>query len=426
MALARLACAPVRSQWFCRFQRRTMNATSTPRNQRNFGLDVLRSAAIIVVLTNHCFLGFFIGSGIVSYGGWRAVVSSCAVFAIEWLFVLSGFLIGSMMIRSFETRGRWWPSARDFWLRRWFRTVPNYYLFLAINAALAWWGIGEGRFSWSFAVFSQNLAWPETKPLFFAEAWSLALDEWFYFLMPLLLGLVALAARLQRQKVFWIVALTLILAPTMLRCMAVPPAHFFEWDEHIRRVTIMHLDATGWGVLAAILSRWHPGWWQSRQGLKALAGLLLMLMAVAAMFYLMFLDWRGFAGGRFNDLALITAPTAGVVLILPWLSTRSPQGRIARWLSARIGDYSYSIYLCHYPLIFIFLHTIKWLDWDMALVVWPVVLTWLTLVLLVSAAVFHSFEKPVADLRERFTRRVQAGPFGTQGKAAIYTETESR
>ncbi|NZA01507.1 hypothetical protein H0I39_06520 [Ottowia beijingensis] len=168
------------------------------------------------------------------------------MFAIEWLFVLSGFLIGSMMIRSFEARDGWWASARDFWLRRWFRTIPNYYLFLALNAALAWWGIEEGRFDWSFAVFSQNLAWAQEKPLFFAEAWSLALDEWFYFLMPILIGVVAWMRHLERRHLFWAVALVLILIPSVLRSIITPPAHFFEWDDHVRRVTIMHLDATGW------------------------------------------------------------------------------------------------------------------------------------------------------------------------------------
>ncbi|MDR1967261.1 MAG: acyltransferase [Burkholderiaceae bacterium] len=384
---------------------------AAPRYQRNFGLDALRSAAIAVVLMNHGFLGFFVGNGLARFEGWAAAISACAVFSIEWLFVLSGFLIGSMMIRSFETRGHWRASARDFWLRRWFRTMPNYYLFLAVNAALVGWGIEEGQFSWLFAVFSQNLAAPQAKPLFFAEAWSLALDEWFYFLMPLLLGLVALASRLQRRQVFWIVALALIALPTVLRSVVTPPAHLFEWDERIRRVTMMHLDTTGWGVLAAIVNRWHPGWWQRRQGLKALAGALLMLGAAAAMFYFILVDWRGFAGGRFNDLALIGAPGLGVLLILPWLSARSPGAGVARRLSALIGDYSYSIYLCHYPLMLTLVHALKWLGWDMASVVWPVVGLWLTLVLGLSALVFHGFEKPISDLRERFTRKVQAGPF---------------
>jgi len=392
--------------------------TSTPaRYQRNFGLDVLRSAAITVVLMNHGYLGFFVGGGLSRWEGWNAVLSACAVFSIEWLFVLSGFLIGSMMIRSFETRGGWWASARDFWLRRWFRTIPNYYLFLLVNAALAWWGIEEGRFAWSFAVFSQNLAWPQDKPLFFAEAWSLAMDEWFYFMMPLLLGLAALARRLERRQVFWIVALALILAPTALRIVAAPPAHFFAWDEHTRRVTVMHLDATGWGVLAAILNRWHAGWWQRRQGLKALAGLALMAGAAAAMAYFVRMNWQGVAGGRLNDLALITAPSLAVVLILPWLAGRAPGPGVARWLSARVGDYSYSIYLCHFPLMLLLSHFVHWRGWGMGGAVWWVVPLWLALVLAVSALVFHVFEKPVSDLRERFTRRVQAGPFSGRGDA---------
>jgi peptidoglycan/LPS O-acetylase OafA/YrhL len=388
--------------------------------KRNFGLDVLRSLAISVVLLNHCYFGFFLGTGLSVFTGWPAAVSACAVFSIEWLFVLSGFLIGSMMIRSFETRDNWWASARDFWLRRWFRTVPNYYLFLAVNVALVGLGMGEGHFSWRFLVFSQNLAGPEPKPLFFSEAWSLALDEWFYFLMPWLLGLVMLVARLERRRVFWIVALTLILLPTVLRCVAAPAAHFFDWDERIRRVTVMHLDATGWGVLAAILSRWHPDWWRRRQSLKAGTGLLLMFGAAAAMMYFMLGDWHRVAGGRFNDLALISAPGLAVVLILPWLSACAPQARLARWLAARIGDYAYSIYLCHFPLLMLVMHAVRWLGWDMHAngTVWWVVLVWLALVLSVSALVFHSFEKPVSDLRERFTRRVQAGPFGGGDKTA--------
>lgn len=389
-------------------------STQGPRYQRNFGLDVLRSLSICVVLMNHGYLGFFVSTGLSKWEGWRAAVSATAVFSIEWLFVLSGFLIGSMMIRSFEARSGWWASARDFWLRRWFRTIPNYYLFLAVNAALAWWGVEEGRFSWSFAVFSQNLAGAQEKPLFFAEAWSLALDEWFYFLMPILLGGVALAWRLERRNMFWVVALLLIVVPSVLRTVVTPPAHFFEWDDHIRRVTIMHLDATGWGVAAAILNRWHGNWWGHLQGFKALVGAALMAGAVFAMFYFMRVDWRGFAGGRFNDLALIAAPSLGIVLMLPWLASLQARSDALRWLAARVGDYSYSVYLCHFPLLLIMVHALKALGWDIGPIVGWVVLAWLVAVLALSALVFHTFERPVSDLRERFTKRVQAGPFSAR------------
>ena len=49
--------------------------------------------------------------------------------------------------------------------------------------------------------------------------------------------------------------------------------------------------------------------------------------------------------------------------------------------------------------------------WDIGAIIGWVVLAWVMAVFAVSALVFHSFEKPVSDLRERFTKRVQAGPF---------------
>ena len=382
-----------------------------PRYQRNFGLDFLRTLAICVVLMNHAYLGFFVGTGLSTWSGWNAAISACAVFSIEWLFVLSGYLIGSMMIRSFETKSGWWASARDFWMRRWFRTIPNYYLFLIFNLLVVWLGFDDGKLSWSFVVFSQNLAWAQIKPLFFAESWSLALDEWFYFLMPLLLGVVGFWGRMDRRSIFWLVALLLIAVPTVLRMLVHPPTDFFAWDADIRRVTIMHLDATGWGVAAAILNRWHPAWWERWKMGKALLGVFLTLVGAVAMCYFILVDWRVWMGGRLNDFFLILAPGVGAVFFLPWLCGLQASSKWVRSFFARIGDYSYSIYLSHYPLLFIFAFYLKNSGVDRsAWVVW-VVLAWLLTVLFFSAAVFHIFEKPVSDIREKFTKRVQAGPF---------------
>ena len=100
---------------------------------RNIGLDYLRSLAIVVVLINHALIGFFYTTSVVAMEGFLVSFTVSAVIAIEWLFVLSGFLIGAMMIRSFDKNQGWFKSAKDFWLRRWFRTIPNYYLFFLVN-----------------------------------------------------------------------------------------------------------------------------------------------------------------------------------------------------------------------------------------------------------------------------------------------------
>jgi len=239
---------------------------------RNPGLDYLRTLSISIVLANHCLIGFFFDTGRAQWSGLTAHLSASAVVSIEWLFVLSGYLIGTMMIRSFERPGTWFSRTRDFWLRRWFRTIPNYYLFLLVNAALVYAGIASGTFHWTYLVFSQNLYFPERQPHFFGESWSLATDEWFYFVTPLLLGLVMLYRRLGLQTAFVLTAAILIVGPIVTRSLHPVPSDFFAWDAQIRRITAFHLDATGWGVLAAAVNRWHKPWWRARVVAKAMAG----------------------------------------------------------------------------------------------------------------------------------------------------------
>jgi len=380
------------------------------KSRRNFGLDVLRSVAIAMVICNHYFLGFIVGSQRASWQGFAAGASTVTVLAIEWLFVLSGFLIGTMMIRSFEAGATWWHRARDFWLRRWFRTVPNYYLFLAVNFVLAAEGIAHGVFSYKFVVFSQNLAWPERSPLFFGEAWSLATDEWFYLVMPLLVGLAMLVRRMEARTAFLLVALTLITLPAIGRLFATPYYEFLAWDANVRRVTILHLDATGWGVLAAAVNRWLPGYWKTSIRGKAVLGVLLTLLGLAIIETLVLRGWTE-PLARVFSMAALTLPAAGAFCLLPWLARLEAGGRYVNFVVDRVSLYSYTLYLCHFPALLLVLHGFG-IDsatplprFLMASVVW------LAATFVIAALVFHSFEKPVSDLRERLTRKVNANPF---------------
>ena len=96
------------------------------RVARNAGLDYLRTMAIFIVLANHAFINFFIYTETSAWEGVLAKISLQSVISIEWLFVLSGFLIGTIMIRSFSKSDSWWQCSKDFWMRRWFRTLPSY------------------------------------------------------------------------------------------------------------------------------------------------------------------------------------------------------------------------------------------------------------------------------------------------------------
>lgn len=387
-----------------------MGSTPSSSSPRNLGLDYLRALAIILVISNHALYGFLIGTGQVKFEGFIASLSAATVVSIEWLFVLSGFLIGAMMIRSFESGKAWRSSTTDFWLRRWFRTFPNYYLFVAINFLLIYFGMAQGAVEVKHLVFSQNLAWLESVPHFFGEAWSLALDEWFYLLMPVLIGLSSLKVKDQRLK-FILAAGVLISIPMLLRMLHTVPTEFFQWDAEIRRITIYHLDATGWGVLAACVSKWHPRWWSSKQALKARWGFLILFTGCMGVVGLLHPAWMNTMTYFLTNSFSITLMAGGTFLVLPWLTSLSFNSRVLNGAVKKISLYSYSIYLVHFPLIFLVNFYIALDKNTSIMVVSFVILAWILAVFIVSALLYHGFEKPVADLRDGFTRRVDASPF---------------
>lgn len=378
--------------------------------RRNIGLDYLRSLAIVVVLINHALIGFFYTTSVIKMEGWFISFTVSAVIAIEWLFVLSGFLIGAMMIRSFDKHQSWLKSAKDFWLRRWFRTIPNYYLFFTINLLLALYGVTNDGYEYSPLLFLQNLAWEEENRKFFGEAWSLALDEWFYLIMPMIVGLLAFLP-LSKKAIFLLASCILIILPTMARIGYGVTTDFFQWDEQIRRITVYHLDATGWGVLAAAINRWFPDWWKSRTPQKAWLGVILM---AGGLFFVV-----GLVHPRFMSLPMyqignafsITLMAAGTLLVLPWLTGIKWAWPPIAWGVEKLSEFSYSIYLIHFPLIFVFKFLIEINHETSHIAMLMIVASWFALVMILSGLIYSFFEKPVADMRELLTKRVDASPF---------------
>ena len=381
-------------------------------HSRSLGLDCLRSLSISIVLFNHALIGFFFGPGRVQFQGAIAQLSASTVLSIEWLFVLSGYLIGAMMIRSFESGRAWLHCARDFWLRRWFRTLPNYYLFILVNLWLVHIGWASGQFQASFLYFSQNLYHAEPTPHFFGESWSLALDEWFYVLMPLLLGLCATLSLKSNKARFLLVAAALIIFPTAMRVLHPMQGDFFQWDAQIRRITVFHLDATGWGVMAAVCNKWYRDWWKSRPIPKAAIGLATMLLGVWLVTTLLAPGAHGLVTPHAASVMSITLMGLGTFLCMPWLTQGFARARLLEAFTGRISMYSYSIYLSHFPLLFVFMRVMPVRADSPSGYVALVVACWLLAVLATSAFIYHVFEGPVADLRERFTQKVDASPFG--------------
>ncbi len=153
--------------------------------QRVFGLDLMRAAAILIVVDAHATIAlknYYAGAF------WHHLLPD----GVELFFVLSGFLIGGILIRTYEKEGRFdGRLLLNFWTRRWFRTLPNYYLVLLgliVFTLLRAWRSGlphtlppTGTLA-TYFVFGQNFA-RDVSP-FFPETWSLAIEEWSYLTLP--------------------------------------------------------------------------------------------------------------------------------------------------------------------------------------------------------------------------------------------------
>src|SRR5690349_1477199 len=86
--------------------------------QRVFGLDLLRALAILFVVASH---GTSLMPKLL-----HQVMDHIILDGVSIFFVLSGFLIGGILLRTFERHGVTVRVAIDFWIRRWFRTLPTY------------------------------------------------------------------------------------------------------------------------------------------------------------------------------------------------------------------------------------------------------------------------------------------------------------
>src|SRR5436190_11276706 len=215
------------------------------QKSRVFGLDVMRALAIVLVVLVH--------SDYMLWEHWPGFPWLPFVDGVDLFFVLSGYLVGGILLRYATSAA---PSPRrllDFCQRRWLRTLPNYYLFLVINIVLLSFGLTRGMLNHSalyYFAFLQNLYKPVDT--FFWESWSLVIEEWFYLLFPILLFGLMWLLRVAARRAFVITALAFILFPMAMRFITAPGIdRVFDAELFIRKLVIHRLDTIGFGVLAA-------------------------------------------------------------------------------------------------------------------------------------------------------------------------------
>ncbi len=173
------------------------------------GLDGLRAISISIVIVAHS--SWYLPQWLTDNILFRAVIGSGA-HGVAIFFVISGYLITTLLLRELSTTNS--ISLRRFYLRRSVRIFPAYYVFLSVMAFL--WlthAIPEHLASFIAAATYMWTFYPAAQGYFIYHAWSLSIEEIFYIVWPLLIGIA------YRQRSLSQISLTFILVMPLVRLL---------------------------------------------------------------------------------------------------------------------------------------------------------------------------------------------------------------
>ncbi len=356
--------------------------------ERLTGLDLLRTIAIFMVVVWHLPLSLFPFR-------WKPATWA----GVDLFFVLSGYLIGSQLLRPYTRQTE--PSYLDFLLRRALRVLPAY-----LTVVLAYFLIPAFRERptispwWKFLTFTQNFDLNPEKTGSFSHAWSLCVEEHFYFILPLIVYGLMRKPSFNRVALFaGFVVLFGLIARSLLWIHFIQPLDHDDpqlqslFLEYIYYPTYTRLDGLLVGVLLAATRLFRPAWWQRvvfHSNALFCAGIAVLIGAF----------WVCQSMFSFAT-AMIGYPLLAMgfgLLVMACLSPRSILSR-RRFFGATTGaTLAYSIYLTHKEVMHLdHKYLSRWIPLN-GIVGWSV---YLGSFLIVAGLLYFCIERPGLRLRDR-------------------------
>jgi peptidoglycan/LPS O-acetylase OafA/YrhL len=360
-----------------------MKILATDISHRVFGFDLIRAFAILMVVFGHGDLiirNYFPNS-----------VNFFVIDGVDLFFVLSGFLIGNILLKSIDNNSFSKKKLFDFWRKRWLRTLPNYYLILAITLVYTIISTGNvGEFSLRYIFFFQNFH--SSHPSFFTVAWSLSVEEWFYIFFPL--GIFVLFIFFPEKNIkfiSFIIILFLLFLPLIYR---IKRGFFYYshypteliFDSFIRKIVLTRLDTIGYGILGAYIYHYYPGIWGKYKFLRFFLGLTILYIVQYQIPF-----------GFFHYTLKFSLISIGILLLFPLLSTLKSPSKFVLIPVTFISLISYSMYLIHYSLILNPILDFGKPDSEKSALLFYFIYIGTTI--LISALLYRGFEKPIMNLR---------------------------
>lgn len=330
-------------------------------------IDGIRALAVIWVIFFHALFewGNFVSSEAYEtavHSPWNWLWTK-GYLAINPFFIISGFLIGDLLLSEFERRGA--IELKSFYLRRFFRLAPAYYLVLAGFVAYGFYDptLYSLRTLWANLIYVNNWLPHRGQPAIWT--WSLAVEEQFYILCPLFIlalrrkalpaGKVILA--LIVLSIAWNYRNAVVHGPfKVLYRPADDLDGYFRFFDFTYAKTTTRVSALLLGVGCAFLKR--DARWMAR--LSSPVGTFAMTFAFLAISFVSFNPAFLPPGGSFSK-PIVTAlfnPLSAfsfACLVMLLQTKRGFGGAADRFLGAGVwypvAQVAYGLYLLHCPVV---------------------------------------------------------------------------
>ncbi|TXG34531.1 acyltransferase family protein [Seonamhaeicola maritimus] len=369
------------------------------QKDRIYGLDLMRAIAISMVVLSHALYIFHEYNNSITQA-----MQVIGVQGVEVFFVLSGFLIGGILLRLLKDRDFTMKVMLHFWLRRWFRTLPLYYLMLLINIIVGLIiGYNLPQEIWKYFFFLQNFH--EYHIPFFPESWSLSVEEYAYLLAPLCIyfWFIFFNGKAKRRDDFFLYASLFLVSVFFASKIGYyiltigEPKSLDLWNSNLKAIVVYRLDAIFYGfLLVYVFKRFNAKIIKLKNKLFILGMAFWLIVLIVLPVFGVTIEKFPF----YWNVLYLPFNSIAICLMLPYLYfLKKPHKRWSKVIES-ISLYSYAIYLVHYTF---FLYLIRlYFDFEsfslfecLVCAVFYLVITYL-----LSKYMYLYFERPITDLRD--------------------------